>query len=175
MLAKIQHHLLNLRVAQLSLDQYDHQSIQRVWCTSRYSKRCWSPSTQVDKNPKHKDDVLTNYQSKFGGDEPIVTTFQGKPPKFNLKPPSQYHWVKSSRMKPHKNKNYGLVKPIFRNVFVFLFGTYLTKMEAKVLASVSKLFSKVIPQISRLLKINWKPSVEPLGLSIMIKKNFLLK
>ena len=64
-------------------------------------------------------------------------------------------------MKPHKNKSYGLVEPIFINVLVFLVGTYLTKMEASVLASVNKLFAKVIPHISRLLKINWKPVVEP--------------
>ena len=64
-------------------------------------------------------------------------------------------------MKPHKNKSYGLVEPIFRNVLIFLVGTYLTKMETSVLTSVNKLFAKVIPQISRLLKINWKPIVEP--------------
>ena len=118
-------------------------------------------SCKLIKNPKHKDDVLTTYQSDYGGDKPIVTTFQGKPPKINLKPPSQYHLVKSSKMKQHKNKSYGLLDPIFRNVLNFLVGTYLTKRETQVLASVNKLFQKVIPQISKLLKIDWRPIVEP--------------
>ena len=71
------------------------------------------------KNSKHKDDVLANYQLEHGGHKPIVTTFQGKPSNNNLQPPSQYHLVKSSRMKPHKNKSYGLLDPIFRNVLNF--------------------------------------------------------
>ena len=119
------------------------------------------PAPKLIRNPKHKDDVLTKYQSEFGDEIPIVTTFQGKPPFIDLKPPSQYELVKSCRMKPHKNKSYGLVEPIFRNILVFLVGTFLTKMEVSVLALANKLFAKVIPEISRLLTLNWKPIVEP--------------
>ena len=87
-----------------------------------------------------------------------MTTFQGKPPIIDLQPPSQYQLMNSCRMRPHKNKSYGLVEPTFTHVFVV--GTYLTKMEISVLALANKLFAKVIPEISRLLKLNWKPIIE---------------
>ena len=108
------------------------------------------PAPKLIRNPKPKDDVVTKYQSDVGDEKPIVATFQGKPPIIDLKPPSQYELVKSCRMKPHKNKSYGLVEPIFRNVLVFLVGTYLTKMEVSVLVLANKIFAKVIPEISRL-------------------------
>ena len=60
------------------------------------------PGSRLVSGPKHKDDLLTKYQSDFGDENPIVTNFQGKSPIIDLQPPSQCQLMKSCRMKSHK-------------------------------------------------------------------------
>ena len=52
-------------------------------------------------------------------------------------------------------------KPNYFQCFVFLVGTYLSKIEILVLSKLTKICAEVVPEIKRLLNINWKPIVEP--------------
>ena len=109
---------------------------------------------------KQKDDILEDYQAKYGNGKDIVTAFKGKPPKISLQPPTQCELMKSCRMKPDRNKSYSVEDPTIFNVLFFLVGTYLSKTETLVLSKLNKLCVEVVPEIKRLLKIHWKPFVE---------------
>ena len=64
--------------------------------------------------------------------------------------------MKSCRMKPDRNKSYGVGDPtIFNVLFCFLIGTYLSEMEILVFPKLN------IPEIKRLLKIDLRPLVKP--------------
>ena len=111
--------------------------------------------------PKQKDDILKEYQAQHGKGKVIVTSFKGKLPKTSPQPPTQYELMKSCKMKPDRKKSYSVEDPTIFNVLVFLVGTYLSTTEVLVLSKLNKLCAEVVPEIKRLLKINWKPIVEP--------------
>ena len=131
--------------------------------TGSFGKRLESPvkeeGSRLVSGPKQKENILTKYQEKFGKGKPIVTTAQGKRKYFNLEPPSQCHLMRSCKMKPDPRKSYSVEDPILLNVVVFVEG-YLSMDEWLNLAGVNKLLSKVLPEVSRLLKLNWKPITE---------------
>ena len=110
---------------------------------------------------KQNREILTKYQDKFGKCKIFVTTSQGKSPENNLLLPSQHQLVKSCRMKPGKKKSYSIDEPTFINVLVLLVALYFAKAELSAVAMVSKLMARVVPEIKRLFKLNWKPIVEP--------------
>ena len=62
-------------------------------------------------------------------------------------------------MKPDPKKCYSVEDPILLNVVVFM-EKYLLTNEWSNLAGVNKLLSKVLPEVSRLFKLNWKPITE---------------
>ena len=62
-------------------------------------------------------------------------------------------------MKPDLKKSYSVEDPGLLNIVVFL-EKYLLSKEWLILAGVNKLLSKVLPEIRRLLKLNWKPITE---------------
>ena len=69
--------------------------------------------------------------------------------------------MKSCRMKPDRNKSYGVKDPTIFNVLVFLVGTYLSDVEILVLSKLNQLCAEVVPEIKRPLKIDWRPVVKP--------------
>ena len=46
-------------------------------------------------------------------------------------------------------------------MFCFLIGIYLPEMEILVLSKLNKLCAEVVPEIKRLLIIDWRPIVKP--------------
>ena len=60
--------------------------------------------------------------------------------------------MKSCRMKPDRNKSYGVEDPTIFNVLVFPVGTYLSDVEILVLSKLNKLCAEVVPEIKRPLK-----------------------
>ena len=99
--------------------------------------------SRLVRGPKHKEQILANYQDQFGAGKPITTNVQGKPPAETLQPPSQYQLMKSCRMKPDKKKSYGLDHPIFENILVIILGKYLKGAEISRLARVNRFFGKI--------------------------------
>jgi len=68
-------------------------------------------SSRLVTGKKMKTSILVDYQGKFGSgySEPITTqTTQGTLSCDFLRPPSQFHLVRSSRMKPDPNKHYSV-------------------------------------------------------------------
>ena len=139
------------------------ESAESMNLTGSFGKKLKSASKEEESRlvsgPKQKEDILIKYQEKFGTGKPIVTTAQGKRKYFNLEPPSQYQLMRSCKMKPDPKKSYSVEDPIILNVVVFVEG-YLPMDEWLNLAGVNKLLSKVLPEVSRLLKLNWKPITE---------------
>ena len=59
-----------------------------------------------------------------------------------------------------RKKGYGLDHPIFENILVIILGKYLKGVEISRLARVNRFFGKVVPEIMRLLNVNWRPITE---------------
>ena len=92
---------------------------------------------------------------------PITTNSLGTSTNHHLQPPSQCDLFKSSRMKPEEDKYYGLSDVTIWNVVVLVVNSFLCVKDLISLSRLSKLMSTVLPETQRLLKIDWKPLLEP--------------
>ena len=108
---------------------------------------------------KMKNDTLQKYQDKFGADHPspITTTALGTSINHPFQPPSQYHLVKSSRMKPESDKHYGVLDVTFFNIVVLVLNAWLCVKDLISLSLVNRKLRRVTKEVHRLLKIDWRP------------------
>ena len=122
-------------------------------------------STRLVTGNKMKEKALAGYQLKFSpdSDHPIVTTKKGEPTKHILIP-SQRKIIKSSTMKPETTKSYSIDIPNFYNILVPVIvemREILSSQDLSSLTCINKNINKVLPEIIRLLKIDWRPLLEP--------------
>ena len=111
--------------------------------------------THLVKNKKMKCQILDEYQKEYGGacDSSITTTHLGTS---NLQPPSQFELVKSSTMRPEKHKYYVAGPVTFLNVVVLAVDSFLANDELVNLSAASRLLQEVVPEVKRLLSVDWK-------------------
>ena len=134
------------------------QELNSKISTSRASKL----DARLVQNKKMKLGILDDYQEEFGTDfvGPIITTYLGTSQK-SLQPPSQFELMKSSTMKPELDKQYESGPFIFNNIVVLILDAYLENSDLLNLSRVSKLFYRVVPEVKRLLLVDWRPLLKP--------------
>ena len=100
------------------------------------------------------------YQKEYRGacDSPITATHLGAS---NLQPPSQFELMKSSTVRPEKHKYYVAGPVTFLNVVVLVVGSFLANDELVNLPANSRLLQEVVPEVRRLLTVDWKPLLKP--------------
>ena len=118
--------------------------------------------TRLVKNKKMKVQILDEYQEEHGGayDSPITNTHLGTSQK-SLQPPSQFELMKSSSMRPEKDKQYMSGPLIFNNIVVLVLDSHLENSDLLNLSRVSKLFNRVVPEVKILLLVDWRPLLKP--------------
>ena len=102
-----------------------------------------------------KCQILDEYQKEYGGagDSPITTTHLGTS---NLQPQSQCEFVKSSTRRPEKHKYYVAGPVTFLNAVVLAVDSFLANDELVNLSAASRLLQEVVPEVKRLLSVDWK-------------------
>lgn len=118
--------------------------------------------TRLVKNKKMKVQILDEYQEEYGGayDSPITTTHLGTSQE-SLQPPSQFDLMKSTSMKPEIDKQYESGPFTFNNIVVLILDVHLENIDLLNLSKVSKLFNRVVPEVKRLLLVDWRPLLRP--------------
>jgi len=114
---------------------------------------------------KAKNAILKAYQDEHGSpyDGPITTQpfERGTSPNPSFQLPSQRELVKACRMKPDPEKHYSIKVPKFENVVVMILAGFLQILELASLSRVNKFMKKVVPEIVRLLNVDWRPLKRP--------------
>ena len=122
------------------------------------------PTARLVPSTKVKNAVLDSYQKKFGHtvSNPITTTSKGTSSHLLLQPPSQSQLVTQCKMKPNKDKHYGLSSIGFINIVPVIFAGFLTVREKKfALSRLCKILARAVPEMHRLFKIDWRPITKP--------------
>ena len=121
------------------------------------------PCPHLVTGTKMKNDTLQKYQEYFGSKHPspITTTALGMSDPHPFQPPSQYHLVKSSRMKPESGKYYIVLDVTFYNVVVLVLKAFLNVKYLVFLSVVNRLLRTVVKETYRLLRIDWRPLKDP--------------
>ena len=117
-------------------------------------------ASRLVKSTKMKNVVLDDYQKEFGGDTPIVTSQLGTS-NTSLQPPSQCVLMKTCSMKPELEKQYSSDPICFHNVITLVIISFLSSREMWVITQLDKLLSIAVPEIKRLLLIDWRPLLQP--------------
>ena len=91
-------------------------------------------------------------------DSPITTTHLGTS---NLQTPSQFELMRSSAMRPEKSKYYMAGPVTFSNIVVLVLNSFLEKKDLVNLSMTDKLLREVVPEVMRLLLVDWKPLLKP--------------
>ena len=112
------------------------------------------------KSTKMKNVVLDDYEEEFGDGKPIVTSQLGTSDTL-LQPPSQCALMKSCSMKPELEKPYSSDPICFHNVITLVVISFLSSREIWVTTQLDKLLSIAVPEIKRLLLIDWRPLLQP--------------
>ena len=112
------------------------------------------------KNAKMKNNILDDYQKEFGNGKPIVTSQLGTSENL-LQPPSQYVLMRSCSMKPELKKHYSSDPICFYNVAALVMNSFLSPKEFWVIAQLNKFMSIAVPDIKRLLLVDWRPLLQP--------------
>ena len=116
--------------------------------------------TRLVKDKKMKCQILDKYQKECGGayDSSITTTHLGSS---NLQPPSHFELMKSSTMRPEKHKYYVADPVTFLNVVVLVVDSFFANDKLVNLSATSRLLQEVVPEVRRLLTVDWKPLLKP--------------
>ena len=121
-------------------------------------------SNRLVKGTRMKKQVLSEYQERYGGNHPEPITTQPVKGAWSERipqPPSQCDLVKSSRMKPDPEKFYNVDRLSVENVIVLALAEMLGARDSVALTCASKTFQTVVPEVARLLKVDWRPLLEP--------------
>ena len=114
---------------------------------------------------KAKVAILRAYQEKHGSahQHPITTqpSNRGTSPNPSFQLQSQRVLVKACKMKPDQNKYYNAKVLKFENIITLLLAGFMDVLDVMSLSRVSKFMNKVVPEIVRLLNVDWRPLTRP--------------
>ena len=117
-------------------------------------------ASRLVKSTKMKNSILDDYQKEFGSGKPVVTSQLGTLENL-LQPPSQYVLMRSCSMKPELKKHYSSDPICFYNVAALVMNSFLSPKEMWAIAQLNKFMSVAVPDIKRLLLVDWRPLLQP--------------
>ena len=97
-----------------------------------------------------KSTILEDYKGQSGTGQPITTENLGASKQHTLDPPSQFDLM----------RNCAEVY-CFEDILVLVLDSFLGLRDLQSMSRVNTFYNKVVPEISRLLLMDWKPLLKP--------------